>query len=91
MENLEKSLISAINSMEQMDVVWPLTNANTNTFVKNASNMDIEGWNAKSRRQCEEDLDIPDTTCFEMTLNHRVHVLNGKRLLNHWFLFLLMN
>ena len=29
-------------------------NANTNTFVKNANNMDMEGWNAKSRRQCEE-------------------------------------
>ena len=40
--------------MEQTDVVWPLTNANTNTFVKNASNVDMESWNAKSRRQCEE-------------------------------------
>ena len=48
-ESLEKNLISAIVSMEQMDVVWPLKNANTNTFVKNANNVDMEGWNAKSR------------------------------------------
>ena len=53
-ENLEKNLISAIISIEQMDVVWPLKNANTNTSVKNAKCMDMESWNAKSRRQCEE-------------------------------------
>ena len=53
-ENLEKNLISAIVSMEQTDVVWPLTNANTNTSVKNAKCVDMESWNAKSRRQCEK-------------------------------------
>ena len=53
-ENLEKNLISAIISIEQMDVVWPLKNANTNTSVKNAKCMDMESWSAKSRRQCEE-------------------------------------
>ena len=53
-ENLEKNLISAIVSMEQTDVIWLLTNANTNISVKNAKCVDMEGWNAKSRRQCEE-------------------------------------
>ena len=53
-ENLEKDLISAIVSMEQMDAVSPLTNASTNTSARNASNVDMERWTAKLRRQCEE-------------------------------------
>ena len=53
-ENLEKNLISAIDSMERMDAASPPKNADTSTFAKNASNVDMEKWTAKSRRQCEE-------------------------------------
>ena len=53
-ENLEKRLMSAIVSMEQINVASLLTNANTDTSARNANNMDMERWTAKSRRQCEE-------------------------------------
>jgi hypothetical protein len=53
-ENLEKSLASAIASMEQRDAALQLTNANTNTFARSASNLDMDRGNVKSRRQCEE-------------------------------------
>jgi hypothetical protein len=39
---------------ERRDAVSPLTNANTNTFARNASLVDMERSSAKSRRQCEE-------------------------------------
>ena len=53
-ENLKKSLISAINSMEQTDVVQPPKNANTNISARNVSNMDMERWTAKLMRECEQ-------------------------------------
>jgi hypothetical protein len=53
-KNLEISLTSAIDSMERTDVALQLTNANTNTFARNARKVDMENWNARSWRQCEE-------------------------------------
>jgi hypothetical protein len=52
-ENLEKNLMSAIDSMERTVAATPLTNANTNTFARNANEVDMEIWTAKSMRQCE--------------------------------------
>jgi hypothetical protein len=53
-ENLERKLTSVIGSMEQMVAAIPLTNANINTSAKGVRNVDMEKWNAKSMRQCEE-------------------------------------
>jgi hypothetical protein len=53
-ENLEKNLISVIGLTERMDVETQPTSASTSTFVKSASLVDMESWNAKTRRQCEE-------------------------------------
>ena len=53
-ENLEENPISAIASMDQMDVVQPQKSASTSTFAKNVSSVDMEKWTVKSRRQCED-------------------------------------
>ena len=53
-ENLKKSLISAIGSMEQTDVIQPPKNANTNISARNVSNTDMERWTAKLMRECEQ-------------------------------------
>ena len=53
-ESLEQNLMSAIDSMERTDASWQQDNASTSTFAKSASRVDMERWNAKSMRQCEE-------------------------------------
>ena len=52
--NLEKNLMCVIDSMEKGDASLQQDSANTSTCVKNASRVDMEKWNAKSMRQCEE-------------------------------------
>jgi hypothetical protein len=37
-----------------MDVPQPQKNADTNIFAKNANQVDMERWNAKSMRESEE-------------------------------------
>ena len=65
-ENLEKSLTSVIDSMESRDVTPQSTSANINTSARNASNMDMEKWTAKSMRECE---DLGQRPCY---LRHNV-------------------
>jgi hypothetical protein len=52
--NLEKDLIYAIVSMEQADAVQVPINASTNISARNVKNVDMERWNAKSMRECEQ-------------------------------------
>jgi hypothetical protein len=53
-ENLGKDLKYAIDSMEQRAVAPQLKNANINTFARNVNQVDMEKWNARSMRECEE-------------------------------------
>ena len=53
-EKLERSLTSAIASMGKTDAALQLDNVNISTSARNASRVDMERWNAKSMRQCEE-------------------------------------
>ena len=49
-----QKLTSAIVSMEKTDASLQQDNANTSTSAKSASRVDMERWNAKLMRQCEE-------------------------------------
>ena len=49
-----RKLTSAIVSMEKTDASLQQDNANTSTSAKSASKVDMERWNAKLMRQCEE-------------------------------------
>ena len=53
-ENLEKNLISAIDSMERTDAARLQRSVSTDTSVKSVSSVDMERWTAKSMRECEE-------------------------------------
>ena len=54
MGNPEKNLMCVIDSVEKRDASLQRDSANTSTCVKNASRVDMEKWNAKLMRQCEE-------------------------------------
>src|ERR1700678_287544 len=53
-ENLERNLISAIDSMERTDAALQLRSASTSTSARNVNSVDMERWSAKSMRECEE-------------------------------------
>src|ERR1700678_4423903 len=53
-ENLERNLISAIDSMERTDAALQLRSASTSTSARSVNSVDMERWSAKSMRECEE-------------------------------------